>query len=146
MVASVDYCVVWCALLKQRTCARVRWRIVFSFYSLFPNEYLYVFYTFSRFRVFNNFWLLKANRITRILMERLASRSSSRYLSPRSKEEHVFTIWYWTVFVQMSVNALPISRISRSTLRFGANLRATACGLHLGLPRIMKTSKEWRST
>ena len=38
----------------------------------------------------------------------------------------------------------PIFKISRSTLPFGANSRGTACGPHLGLQRITKTSKGWR--
>ena len=37
---------------------------------------------------------------------------------------------------------LPISKMSRSTKRFETSSRATACGLHLGLARITKTSKE----
>ena len=53
-----------------------------------------------------------------------------------------FTIKYWTVHVQELVNIPPIFKISRSTLRFGANLQATAYELHLGLQRITKTSKD----
>ena len=44
-----------------------------------------------------------------------------------------FTIKYWTVHVQELVNIPPVFKISRSTLRFGANLQATAYELHLGL-------------
>ena len=53
-----------------------------------------------------------------------------------------FTIKYWTVHVQELVNIPPIFKISRSTLRFGAKLQATAYELHLGLQRITKTSKD----
>ena len=45
----VDHCVVWCALLTQRTCARVCWHIVFFTLSIF-SEFLFffTFYTLSR--------------------------------------------------------------------------------------------------
>ena len=42
------------------------------------------------------------------------------------------------------VQVLPVFWISWSPLRFGANVRATAYGLHLGLQRIANTSKGWR--
>ena len=44
----------------------------------------------------------------------------------------IFQPKYWRVYVEDLVNILPIFKLLRSTLRFGANLRATACGLHGG--------------
>ena len=54
------------------------------------------------------------------------------------------TIEYRTGFVQDLVNILPMFQISRTTLRFGANLRTAVNGLHRGLQRITKTAKGWR--
>ena len=48
------------------------------------------------------------------------------------------------MYVLFSEYILPNFKISRSTLRFGAHLRAIACGLRLGLQRITKTSKGGR--
>ena len=42
--------------------------------------------------------------------------------------------------MQDCVFVLPIFKISRSTLRIGANLRATVSWLHLGSQRITKTT------
>ena len=81
------------------------------------------------------------------LMEKSTSRNATiprRISSRRARWSTYFTIKYWTVFVQTWVNIVPISRIHHSTLRSVANLRATACGLHLGLQRITKTSEGLR--
>ena len=71
-----------------------------------------------------------SSMIVQIISSRRATRSTK------------CTIKYWRVFVQDLVEILPISKISRSTLRSGDILRATASGLHLGLQRITKTSKD----
>ena len=83
----------------------------------------------------------------RILMENSTSRSLAipqRVSSRRATKSTNFTIECWTVCVPDLVNILPISRISSSTLGSGANSRATAYWLHLGLQRITMTSKGWR--
>ena len=61
---------------------------------------------------------------------------------PQSEEEHEFH--NQVLYVQELLNILSIFKISRSMLRLGANLRATVCGLHLGIQRITKTSEGWR--
>ena len=68
VASSVDHCVVRCALLKQRTCARVSWRIVFFTPStLYLNEvfgrFRHVFHTFARSLIY---WLYKATRFTTV--------------------------------------------------------------------------------
>ena len=75
---------------------------------------------------------------------RNTSGSSAILHTISSRRSTNFTIKCWTVHVQELVNIVPIFKISRSTLRFGANLQATAYELHLGLQRITKTSKDLR--
>ena len=74
-----------------------------------------------------------------VLMETSTSESST--IPQRMPNRRT---WRSTTFATKLVFLLPIFMMSRSTLRFGANLRESAYGLHLGLPRITKTSKRWR--
>ena len=84
-----------------------------------------------------------------VLMEKITSRSSTipqRISSRKARKSTNCSIKYWTIYVQHVSKILPLHEISRSTLRSGANLRATA-GLHFGLQGITtKTAKGLRWT
>ena len=68
-----------------------------------------------------------------------------RISSRRARRSTNFTIKYWTVYVQYLVGIFSFFKISSSTLRFGANSRATAWGFILantGLRRLQKDGNE----
>ena len=87
----------------------------------------------------------KKVHLIHLLMETNTSRSSTILPKKSSRRARMSTNFYNLVLDSIYGRlgkCLAIFKSSCSTLRYGAKLGATACGLHLGLQRITKTSKK----